>query len=285
MLSAKSHSRLTLGLDIVGQLSEGEYAGYHELNLVKQEIELHDNIHIMRSEKMQLTCNMPGIPVDSANICWKAAVLLKRQFNRKENVRITIDKQIPPEAGLAAGSSNAATTLKLLVQLWDLDVGREQLVRLGRRLGMDVPFFFVGNTAFDTEATGILNPVSTESGFGYVLVLPEFGVSTKEAYKNINYDEIGKSTLRTKELINGLMTGDRDMVIDNLHNDFETSVIPKDPTLGKIKRDLLHAGCLGALMSGSGSVIFGITDNPKRITDKLKDKYRILTTQTKCQKR
>ena len=142
VLSAKSHSRLTLALDIVGKLAKGEYKGFHELNLVKQEIELHDTIQIMSSEKMQLICNMPGIPVDDSNICWKAAALLKNQFNIKENVRIIIEKQIPAEAGLAGGSSNAATTLKLLAQLWELDVTKEQLMRLGRRLGMDVPFFF-----------------------------------------------------------------------------------------------------------------------------------------------
>jgi len=191
MLTAKSHSRLTLALDIVGKLSKGEYAGFHELNLVKQEIELHDTIHITPSDNMQLVCKTPGVPNDSTNICWKAAELLKKQFNIQESVKITIVKQIPPEAGLAAGSSNAATTLRLVKQLWDLPITDKQLIPLSRKLGMDVPFFFLGSTAFDTEATGILKPIISNLKLSYIIILPEFGVSTKKAYKNINYDGPG----------------------------------------------------------------------------------------------
>ncbi|MBU0647611.1 4-(cytidine 5'-diphospho)-2-C-methyl-D-erythritol kinase [Patescibacteria group bacterium] len=284
MIKAKSYSRLTLALDIIKKLTSGKFTGYHELNIIKQQIELHDTISIRPANQTKIICNDPRIPNDKSNLCWQVVDLLKNKYHISKNVEITIEKNIPPESGLAAGSSNAATTLKLLNQLWQLKIPSSTLIQLARQIGMDVPFFIYGHTCFDTEATRILNPIPTQTILHYIIILPDFGVSTKEAYQNIDYSQIGQNTLQTKQMKTALEKNDIQSVINNIHDDFELSVFPQFPKLNQIKQDLISAGCAKAFMTGSGSTMVGITtsqNHSQEILYKLKNKYQILISKTK----
>ncbi len=254
-----SYTRVTLSLDIIRKIADGEFAGFHELGIVKHKIDLHDLITIEESPKMSLECNNPLVPCDSGNICWMAVDIIKKHFKIGKNVRIYLEKNIPVMGGLAGGSANAATTLQILNKLWNLGLSSPQLMIFGRKLGMDVPFYFSGHTAFDTEATGHIEKIDHNQSFTFLLAIPDFGVSTRDAYQQIDYCSIGNHVSETSRLIQALRENNRSAIFPLIHNDFEISVFRKYPRLAEIKANLLKEGCIAAIMSGSGSTIIGFT--------------------------
>lgn len=259
-LSAKSYTRLTLALDIIRKLTDGMLAGYHELGIIKHQIDLFDVIAVEPASAMSIECNRDNIPCDKTNICWQAAALLQKECSISDNVHISIQKNIPVMGGLAGGSTNAATVLMLLNELWQLNLSRVRLAAMSRALGMDVPFYFFGNTAFDSESTGVFRPIATDVCFDFVLVVPPFGVSTKSAYQNINYSLTAQKTADTLCLESALKTNDQQSAIESIHNDFELSVFKEYPALVAIKDAMERAGCVRAFLSGSGSTMVGIAN-------------------------
>ena len=217
-----------------------------------------DTLHVESWSHDQIECDNPLVPLDNNNICLKACELVRKQFGIDEPLKIVIEKRIPVMGGMAGGSANAAAMLAILNELWELHLTYEQFCVFGRQLGMDVPFFFTGKTAFDSEATGILEPVNTELKFYFVLALPGFGVSTKDAYSSLDYNRAGKDVLVTNRLRNALEQGSIEEAARCVHNDFEDLVFKRFPVLETIRAALLKAGCLAAGMSGSGSTMYGI---------------------------
>jgi 4-diphosphocytidyl-2-C-methyl-D-erythritol kinase len=257
-LSAKSHTRVTLSLDIMGKIPDGPFQGFHELGTIKHLISLYDIVTVEESAVMSVVCDNPAVPTDYTNSCWKACDLLKQKYGINENVRISIRKNIPVKGGLAGGSANAATTLALLCELWKITMDTGALVSLSRGIGQDVPFYFTGSTAFDSEAGQTLEAISNSLRFDIILVIPDFGVSTKEAYQNIDYSLTAKHSDRTLAMRTAFAGNDRGGVIHNVHNDFELSVFTRYPKLEQIKYKLIENGCDTAAMSGSGSTMIGI---------------------------
>lgn len=258
MISRKSHTRITLALDIIRKLDSGPFKGYHELGIIKHQISLHDLLHVKPSSELRIECETPFVPCDERNICWKAAELVKSRFAISENVAVAIEKQIPVMGGLAGGSANAATMLQILDELWELNMSFEQFSELGRCLGMDVPYFFHGGTAFDSESTGVLRPIPTGLKLYFVMAIPEFGVSTKDAYGTLDYTLVGKRTRTTDLLREGMEQNHLEKMAQNMHNDFEYSVFGRFSRLREIRDSLLKAGCVSAVMSGSGSTLVGV---------------------------
>ena len=123
---------------------------------------------------------------------------------------------------------------------------------------MDVPFYFLGGTAFDTETPGELVVLPTNLTFNFILAIPDFGVSTRDAYQNIEYPVINRNSFRTARMRKSLLENNYGGVINDIHNDFELSVFPRFPRLKEIKDGLIKAGCIQAVMSGSGSTVIGI---------------------------
>jgi 4-diphosphocytidyl-2-C-methyl-D-erythritol kinase len=271
-LSAKSYTRITLALDIVGKIQQEPYRGFHELGTIKHLISLYDIITIEEFPVMRIVCDNPEVPANSANSCWKACDLLKQKYGINENVSITIQKNIPVKGGLAGGSANAATTLALLCELWKITMDTNALIAISRGIGQDVPFYFAGPTAFDSEAGQTLVSIPNSLHFDVILVMPDFGVSTKEAYENIDYAGVAKYLERTRAMREAFTANDRAGVVHNIHNDFELSVFGRHPKLEQIKYKLIENGCDGAAMSGSGSTMIGILQSPKdfkRIRNKI----------------
>lgn len=257
----KSYTRVTLALDIVKKLQDGPYAGYHELAIIKHQINLYDTVTVEDAPCISICCNNPLVPCDNNNICWNAVELIKKEFKIDKSVKIYLEKNIPVMGGLAGGSANAATVLMLLNQFWQLGLSTDQLMQLGRKLGMDVPYYFLGGTAFDSEATGILRKIQTDLKFVFLLAIPDFGVSTGKAYQQLNYSLINTNRDKTTLMANFLHNGDSHSVLKSMHNDFEHSVFSNYPELRKIKEAMINAGCDQAIMSGSGSTIMGVTDS------------------------
>jgi 4-diphosphocytidyl-2-C-methyl-D-erythritol kinase len=265
MITIISPTRVTLALDIIKRIDDGPLTGYHELGIIKHQIALADVIHIEHIDRHNghdtVECDDPRVPVDGDNICVKACEVVRKMFGRRDFLRIVIEKNIPVMGGMAGGSANAAAMLRGLDELWGLGLTVDQYRELGRSLGMDVPFFFDGKTAFDSEAGGVIEPINTNLKFHIILAIPDFGVSTKEAYGGIDYGCIGRDILSTNKMKESLLSDDLESTIKNMHNDFELSIFNRHPQLRKIRDDLLKAGCLSACMTGSGSTIIGIATN------------------------
>jgi 4-diphosphocytidyl-2-C-methyl-D-erythritol kinase len=258
MLIKESYTRLTLALDIVRRIEQGPFAGYHELGVIKHRIDLSDTVTVEDAPSDLLECDDPLVPCDNRNVCMKVAALLRRECSIDRHIRLTIKKRIPVMGGLAGGSANAATTFDLLNDLWGLGLSMPQLIALSRKIGMDVPYYFIGGTAFDSEAGERLEPIATILSFTFVLALPDFGVATGEAYAGLDYSMIGRAATQTLCLRTALEAGDPAAVGALMHNDFEASVFSRYPRLAGYKRELLDAGCAAAILTGSGSTIIGV---------------------------
>jgi 4-diphosphocytidyl-2-C-methyl-D-erythritol kinase len=171
---------------------------------------------------------------------------------------VTIDKRIPQEAGLGGGSADAAVTLLGLARLWELDVDAPTLSRLAARLGADVPFFLVGGTALGLGRGDDIYPLADLPRTPVVIVRPQFGVSTVEAYEW--YDHEPRRAVR--EPTRKVLPDGWPEWASSLRNDLEPVVTRHHPTIARIKHALLDAGAVVSAMSGSGSAVFGLFDRP-----------------------
>jgi 4-diphosphocytidyl-2-C-methyl-D-erythritol kinase len=275
-LVKNSCTRVTLALDIVRRLADGPYAGYHELGTVKHRIDLSDTVTAEDAPADILECDDPAVPLDGSNVCLKAVSLVQKKYGIDRHVRIAIVKRIPVMGGLAGGSANAAATLSLLNALWELGLPDAELAALGRTIGMDVPYYFTGWTAFDAEAGLRLEPVATKCMFDFVLACPEFGVSTEEAYAGIDYRATGRNRGKTARLRGALESDDCDGAVSNIHNDFELSLFVRFPRLKEVWQELLGAGCRAAFLSGSGSTVVGVAQD-RQHAEKVKEKISCRT--------
>jgi len=257
MLSEKSYTRVTLALDIIRRIGQGPRKGYHELGVIKHQVSLFDTIDIRPSAQMAIECDNPRVPLDGTNVCWKAAEIMKKRYGIAENVTIRIGKNIPVQGGLAGGSANAASVIRLLDRLWGLGLDMAAMREIGAEVGMDVPYYFTGGTCFDNEQ-GIIEPVRTSLKLDIVLCIPPLGVSTREAYSRIDYSCIGRDACKTHAMLEALARNDLKKTAEMMHNDFEKFVFTAYPRLALLKQKLLEAGCLNAVMSGSGSTIIGL---------------------------
>ncbi len=249
-----SHAKINLGLHVLGKRPDG----YHEIETIFQEISLKDEIEIVLTEGgITIECRPAVCPENSDNLAFQAAQLLQQRAKSTSGCHIVIHKRIPIGAGLGGGSSNAATTLKALNQMWNLGLTEQILEGLGASLGSDVPFFVKGGTALGTGRGEKLSPVRLSAQYWGVLVCPHFSVSTKWAYQSANFSltKTAKSSKFFRFLENLDNLG---MWKKLLPNDLETVVFSCYPTLRTIVDKLYELGAFYARMSGSGSSLLGL---------------------------
>ena len=250
-LTTFAYAKINLALAIHGIREDG----YHELQSVMQSIALHDIVRVRRrGEKVVCRC---GALSGSGNLAYKAAVLFQEQCGQSGGVEIEIEKHIPVQAGLAGGSTDAAATLRLLNQLYEEPLDREVLLALAGRCGADVAFCLRGGTMWATGRGERLELLPTAPKMDLVLIKPFAGVNTREAYRQ--FDVVGQGgRLTQKDWEKALIQGSTQQIADLLYNDLEPASIQMVPQILKFKQHLLEAKCYGALMSGSGSCVFGI---------------------------
>lgn len=266
-------AKINLGLEIVGKRSDG----YHSLKTIFCQISLYDTAQIgeITKNEIKIDCDYPGVSTNEENTAYKAALLLKEEFLVKKGVVINIEKRIPVEAGLGGGSSDAAATLLGLNKLWNLGLTASDLVKIALKIGADVPYPIVGGTKLATGVGEIFEKLPALSGLDLVVCVPDFGVSTKWAFSHVDYERIGKG--RIKALIDAVRKRDRETIATNLHNDLEYWVFKKYPIVGQIKERLLGYGVLGAVMTGTGSGVFGVCKDRRQaegIGEKLKKDFK-----------
>ncbi len=215
-----------------------------------------DTVEVTPAGSLSMTCDDLSLPTDESNLCLKAASALARAHGVSKGANIRLTKRIPSGAGLGGGSSDAATTLRLLSKLWELDTTDADLARLGATIGADVPFFMGPSPALAEGIGERLTPLAIRLPFTFVVVKPPRSVSTAEAYQNVTPSDQGRADLVE-------MVGSLDLASwrTGLVNDFELSVAERLPEIGALKRSLYELGAGYAAMSGSGSAVFGVFDD------------------------
>ncbi len=285
-------AKINLFLEILGERDDG----YHEVTTVMQTIELYDRLFFrVKKSGVDIYCSDSSVPTDERNLIFKAAQLLLDETGVKCGVRVEIEKRIPVASGLGGASSNAAGAFIALNQLWNLGLTKDSLLNLSGKVGTDIAFFihlanddssaFSGGTLLGKGRGNELTDIPSLPDSRLILVAPSFAVSTKRAYESLHLELTG-SKKDSKMIIDTFQSGDLSMISKFLFNRFEEVVVPKYPVIGSIKRELLQEGAAGALMSGSGPVVFGLfpdSEKTKRIAKEIsmrRKEERVYITRT-----
>lgn len=263
------NAKINLGLNIVERRADG----YHNLETVFYPIGLTDVLEIVPARGDESTLTTYGNPVDcpvEKNLVMKALRLMQRQYEVPE-VDIYLYKHIPDGAGLGGGSSDAASTMLMLNEMFELGIGKEELARHAATLGADCPFFIYNKPMMATGIGDVLSPIDVDlSGLYLLLVKPDVSVPTKVAYSRVtpapSKSFLEKDVSAPVSHWNGVVK-----------NDFEPSVFAHYPELASIKDAIENGGAKYASMSGSGSSIFGIFDDVN-LAEQLKKKFDNTTT-------
>ena len=256
-MKVKAHAKINLSLDVVGKREDG----YHLLEMVMQSIDLHDELTLdLTQQGIELTCNLPYVPLNSRNIAYKAIRMFLDFNSLSQGIHLHIEKRIPVGAGLAGGSTNAAATLMALNEMFGYPMSMTQLLNLGLSLGADVPFTMIGGTALCEGVGELITKLPDFSGKIVVLTKPPFSVSTKQIFSEYHIDKVNRHP-ETKRLIQGIQADDFNQVAANLGNVLENVTLKQHPVLRSIKKELRELGAAGCLMSGSGPTVFGLFDD------------------------
>ncbi len=257
-IELKALAKINLGLDVLGRRENG----YHDVRMVMQSIYLYDEVKIEKTSlsEIEVASNLNFLPTGDGNIAYKAAKLLKEEFHIEEGVRISLNKHIPVAAGLAGGSSNAAAVLFGMNRMFRLGLSGKELMERGVRLGADVPYCIMRGTVL---AEGIGEELSVLPAMPKCTVLiakPPVSVSTRVVYEALDSKEI-EAHPDIDGIIEGLKAGSLKKVASCMGNVLEDVTIPMHPVIEDIKREMVDAGALNAMMSGSGPTVFGLFES------------------------
>ncbi|MBI5585875.1 MAG: 4-(cytidine 5'-diphospho)-2-C-methyl-D-erythritol kinase [Deltaproteobacteria bacterium] len=252
VLTFKAPAKINLRLKILGKRADG----YHEIETLMQRIGLWDTIRLRPGSRgTQLVC--PGYPELEGrhNLAVKALDLLSEELGRPLSFRIHLTKRIPMGAGLGGGSSDGAAVLKGVNDWLGRPVSSDRLFDLAARLGSDVPFFLLEQAAWARGRGERLEPAPGLPSWWVVLVFPGFPLSTSWVYGQL---KIPLTKKNKRIIIKGLKIETDMLPAELLENDLEQAVFPRYPVLAGLKEALQRRGADGALMTGSGSTVFGL---------------------------
>jgi len=284
-LALRSPAKLNLYLKIQNKRSDG----FHNILTLFERISLADELRFVSSKNpsIQIQCDHPHVPTGPKNLVFKAIKLLQSELGVKQGMKVHIKKNIPVAAGLGGGSSNAATTLLALNQLWSLKLSKKKMQNYALQLGSDVPFFLFNASWATGEGRGEqIREINIKSKYWHILVVPKVKVYTQKVYEGLKINpELTRNNslndkMRGPNGIKGgatnLLTKMRDNVnilIHNLmdsnilescvifENDLETVAIKLCPSIGRLQQRLKLLGAKGVMVSGSGPSVFGLTES------------------------
>ena len=252
-LKYQSNCKINLGLQVLNKRDDD----FHNLESIFVELDLCDIITFKESHSFQLTSNNESIVQVQNNTISQAYNKMRLLSNNNQEYSIDLFKNIPIGSGLGGGSSNAATILKALNNLWDIQLSNNELIQIGSSIGSDVPFFINGRVQYIEGIGDILTPLDNIkiSKLAILLVYPNIHIDTKWAYQSL------KKGLEVSETYNKFLDFNNQVNWKLLKNDFENVVFSTYPEISKIKEMLISRKVLYAGLSGSGSTVYGIFDN------------------------
>lgn len=254
----RAYAKVNLGLRVLGRRPDG----YHDICTLLQTVSLFDSLTVVLRPgpaRVELSCDTPGLQGE-ANLAWRAADLLLRRTRSAARVSIELRKSVPVGAGLGGGSSDAAATLRALAAMLPQRPRKDQLAEVAAELGSDVPFFLLGGTAVASGRGTRLSPMEDLPPAWLAIARPPVEVSTAWAYGALAADRSrGAVDSNARMHIEPPRPGpDAGRAhIPGLRNDFEPVVLRHFPCVAEVKSRLLAAGARGALMTGTGSAVFG----------------------------
>lgn len=266
-MKVKAFAKINLCLDVLRRKENG----YHEVEMVMTNVDIFDVLEIkeLEEKKILLKSYNTDLAMDESNLIYKAIALLQKETGKTFGVEVLLEKNIPMEAGMAGGSADAAATLKAVNELFALGVSDERLLELGASLGADIPFCIMGGTVLASGIGEKLRRLSPLPKMKLLIVKPKAGLSTKKVYESLDIDGLNKAGFIHKdvgEMVSVIESDEADKtkiekIAGRLNNILEVPSIRLLPLIADIKQKMLDNNCLGALMSGSGTAIFGIYEN------------------------
>lgn len=272
-LTVKANAKINLLLDVTGVKKNG----YHSLFTVMQSIGLGDTVTVEKTDGNDITvsCTVPGVPTDSRNIVYKCADKFFQYACITENkgIHIHIDKVTPFCAGMGGGSADGAAVLVALNKIFNTNYPEKILCRIGVKVGADIPFCIVGGTALALDTGAVVAPLPDVEDYSIVIVKPEDGVSTKEAYEAVDALENMKHP-KNQEMLECLADGDTENALKLCSNVFEQAL--EVPGRVDIKDICNNNGAVASCMTGSGSAVYGIFKEKaqaEKTAEELKEKF------------
>ena len=266
-MKVKAFAKINLCLDVLRRKENG----YHEVEMVMTNVDIFDVLEIkeLEEKKILLKSYNTDLAMDETNLIYKAIALLQKETGKTFGVEVLLEKNIPMEAGMAGGSADAAATLKAVNEFFALGVSDERLLELGASLGADIPFCIIGGTVLASGIGEKLRRLSPLPKMKLLIVKPKAGLSTKKVYESLDIDGLNKAGFIHKdvgEMVSVIESDEADKtkiekIAGRLDNILEVPSIRLLPLIADIKQKMLDNNCLGALMSGSGTAIFGIYEN------------------------
>lgn len=251
------------------QLAVGpkEADGFHEVVTVFQAISIYDNLRISAADQFGISIKgdyANGVPLDQSNLVSKAVDLMADTFGISRDLHVEITKQIPVAGGMAGGSADAAATLLAVEQLFGLNLSKDELSQIARKLGSDVPFMLHGGTAIGRGRGDEVTPALSRGTYNWVIAVSSTGLSTPAVYAECDRLRTGldiKAPSLNDELLQALLSGDATRVGKQLTNDLQAAACSIRPALRLILDMGNEYGALGGIVSGSGpSVAFLVAD-------------------------
>ena len=257
-LSLDVCGKINLSLDVTGKRDDG----YHFVSMIMQTVSLKDSLCIKKREDDFFFLNIgnSSIPSGEDNIIYKAVSLYHQMTRTGLGYEITLDKKIPVEAGMAGGSADAAGVLYALNEMNHCKLSREELLKLSVRLGADVPYMLLGGTYL---ATGIGEHLQKLPDVSYhiLVVKPNKGVSTKSVYQNLDINHL-KNRPNNDKMIECIHSKKYDEIYPFMGNVLYESARKFVPEMERIIFDMESKfSCSKAMMTGSGSTVYGIFEN------------------------
>ncbi len=272
----RAYAKINLALDVFNVRDDG----YHDIKSIMIPINFYDELEIRVVDVDEYICNKPYIKFNEKNSIIKMIDIVKDKYNINDHFYINLRKSIPTQAGLGGGTSDAGSALRILKKLYRLDLSKQEERDICVAVGADVLFNYYNKAAVVEGIGDIITPIEVKKKYHVLLVKPFKGVSTKQAYDNLNMDicdhpniDILKMSLEEGTCIDGLMS-----------NSLEQPSLLLNKDVKIIKDLLIDNGCKNVLMSGSGSCVFAISEDEeeiKRLNEQVKNsKYFTRLTST-----
>ena len=272
-VKVQAPAKINLSLDVLRRRADG----YHDVSMVMQTVSLYDYVTVEETDgdDIEIVCDYDGVPCDERNIVYKAA---ERFFDynklAKKGLKITIDKNIPTQAGLAGGSADGAAVILAMNYIFGTHLSEDEMCDIGAKVGADIPFCIIGGTRLASGTGTKLKKLPSMPACDIVICKPEVSVSTAEAYRlvdsaNLNHPEF------TAEMVKAIYSHDMFQFTTSLLNDFEIALNIED--IKDVKRIMLRNKALGACMSGSGSAVFAVfskLSKAEKCAEVLRETYR-----------
>ena len=267
MMKEEAYAKINLSLNVIARRPDG----YHDLDMIMLPLTLSDTLWMEPAAETTFECNVP-LPWDETNTIYKALEVVRKEIGLHARFRIKLEKRVPMEAGLGGGSADGAAALKLINKLLQFHLSDASLAYLASKIGSDVPFCIYNRPARVRGTGEKIEAFNIKKGYDFLLIKPEGGVSTAQAYKKLKLDKCPHpdidavmKAVRNHRKLNGL-----------LGNSLEDSAFALEREIWDIKHECIALGYENVLMTGSGSTVFVLTEKGEDISELekiMKNKY------------